>query len=186
MSAENVCARCPKVLGTSCCQLRPGEQLATLTWADVRRIREHTGWSARRFVEEEWMSEGDAADYEARRPLYRGYFRREPKRLTLAQRNAACVFLDPVKGCSLGEARPLACRLYPFEQWADGSWSVAVGRAGDLAEARAQGGACLAVEEATEMRGVLAAFGFDQKEVEALGARLIQEAAAHGRGQDLR
>lgn len=178
----HVCARCPKLLGTSCCELRPGEHLATLTRSDVARIAAHAGLAARRFVVEEGLGEDEAQAYEARRPLYRDYFRMGPVRLTLASVRDACVFLDREKGCVLpAEVRPLACQLYPFEQWADGSWSVAVGRFGDLEEARAAGGACLAVEEASDMEAVLEAFGRTRAEVEALGARLAGEARAHGR-----
>ena len=115
-----VCARCPRVLGGSCCEVKEGEQLATLTRADVERIRAHTGLAARRFVGEEYLTEGEAADYEARRPLYRGYFRRAPVRWTLRTRAGACVFHSPERGCGLpGEVRPVACRLYPFERWPD-------------------------------------------------------------------
>ncbi|HSP78396.1 MAG TPA: hypothetical protein VLQ93_07700 [Myxococcaceae bacterium] len=182
--AGPVCARCPAALGSSCCEVREGELLATLTRADVARLAAHTGLAARRFVLEEALTEEEAAGYEARRPLYRGYFRRQPVRLSLrTTREGACVFLVPGQGCGLpAEVRPVACRLYPFERWPDGSWSVMVGRYGDLAEARAGGGACLAVEEAEDMEAVLAAFGTSREEVEALGAQLAEEARAHARG----
>ncbi len=84
---EPACARCPKLLGTSCCEVREGEEgLATLTRADVARIAAHTGLSPRRFVHEEGLTEEEAAGYESRRPFYRGYFRRGPVRLTLVVR----------------------------------------------------------------------------------------------------
>jgi uncharacterized protein len=178
-----VCARCPRVLGTSCCEVKEGEHLATLTRADVERLSAHTGLAARRFVVEEPFSEEEAAGYEARRPSYRGYFRRGPVRLTLATRAGACVFHEQGRGCGLpADVRPVACRLYPFERWPDGSWSVQMGRYGDLAEARAGGGACLAVEEAEGMEEVLAAFGTTREEVEALGEQLARQARAHGQG----
>ncbi len=178
-----VCARCPVALGVSCCEPREDEQLATLTRSDVARIREHTGLAARRFIVEEGLSEMEAADYEARRPLYRGYFRQGPVRLTLAMRAGACVFHERGRGCGLpADVRPVACRLYPFERWPDGSWSVQMGRYGDLAEARAGRDACLAVEEAEGMEDVLAAFGTTHEAVESLGEQLAEEARAHGRG----
>ena len=178
-----VCARCPRLLGISCCEVKEGEQLATLTRSDVERIAAHTGLSPRRFVTEEYLTEEDAAGYEARRPLYRSYFRRGPVRLTLALRAGACVFHQPGRGCSLSaEARPVACRLYPFERQADGGWSVAVGRYGDVSQAREGGGACLAVEESSVLEDVLAAFGASWEGLEALGAQLAEEARAHGRG----
>jgi uncharacterized protein len=190
-----VCARCPRALGSSCCEVQPGEALATLTRADVERIRLHTGLSTRRFVEEEGMGEEAAADYEASRPLFRGYFRRAPVRLTLRQRAgrpgaaSACVFHRPDVGCTLPEAvRPLACRLYPFERFADGRWGAMPARYGSLAAARAGGSGCLAVEEAKEVHGepdlgeLLAAFTTSLQALEALGAQLCQESDAHGRG----
>jgi len=78
--------------------------------------------------------------------------------------------------------RPVACRLYPFERWPDGSWSVQVGRYGNLAEARAGGEACLAVEEAEGLEDVLAAFATTREAVESLGEQLAEEARAHGLG----
>lgn len=178
-----VCARCPVVLGTSCCEVKEGEHLATLTRADVERIAAHTRLASRRFVAEEYLTEEEAAAYEARRPLYRGYFRRAPVRLTLATRAGACVFHEKGRGCGLpGDVRPVACRLYPFERWPDGSWSVQMERYGDLDEARAGGGACLAVEEAGRMEDVLAAFGTTRDVVESLGGMLAEETRAHGRG----
>ncbi len=178
-----VCARCPRVLGTSCCEVKEGEHLATLTRADVERIATHTGLGTRRFVAEEYLTEEESAGYEARRPLYRGYFRRGPVRLTLATRAGACVFHEKGRGCVLpGDVRPVACRLYPFERWPDGSWSVQMERYGDLDEARAGSGACLAVEEAGSMEDVLAAFDTTREAVESLGGQLAREAWAHGRG----
>ncbi len=178
-----VCARCPAALGASCCEVKEDERLATLTRADVARIAEHTGLSTRRFVVEEGLTEEEAADYEARRPLYRGYFHRRPVRWTLAVRAGACVFHEKGRGCGLpADVRPVACRLYPFERWPDGSWSVQVGRYGDLAEARAGGSACLAVEEAESMEDVLATFGTTRETVEGLGAQLARETREHGRG----
>ncbi|WP_224370699.1 YkgJ family cysteine cluster protein [Hyalangium versicolor] len=177
------CARCAKALGKTCCEPSPHEHLAMVTRADIARIVAHTGLPARRFTQEEGVSEAGAADFEARWPLYRGYFRRGPVRTTLLARAGACVFLDRTRGCTLPmDVRPIACRLYPFDKWADGSWSLTVGRYGDLAVARAEGTACLAVEEAESMEDVLAAFGTTHEAVEALGAQLAEEARSHGRG----
>jgi len=178
-----VCARCPRVLGASCCEVKEGERLATLTRADVERIHAHTGLAPRRFVDEEPLTHDEARDYEERRPLYRGYFRRAPVRLTLRTRAGACVFHERGRGCGLpGDVRPRACRLYPFERWPDGSWSVQMGRHGDLDEARRLGGACLAVEEADSMESVLTLFSTTREAVEALGATLAEETRRHGRG----
>lgn len=177
------CARCPRLLGTSCCEVREGEHLATLTRADVARISAHTGLAARRFVHEEGLTEEEAAEYESLRPLYRGYFHRGPVRLALAVRAGACVFLDKGRGCVLPEeVRPVSCRLFPFERQVDGTWSVSVGRYGDLEAAREGGGACLVVEEASAFEEVLTVFGTSREALEELGRRLAGEARAHGRG----
>ncbi|ATB28490.1 hypothetical protein [Melittangium boletus] len=181
--AGPVCARCPRMLGASCCEVKEGERLATLTRSDVERITAHTGFSPRRFLDEEYLTHDEAAGYEERRPLYRGYFRRAPVRLTLLTRGGACVFHERGRGCVLpADVRPLACRLYPFERWPDGSWSVQMGRYGDLDEARRGGEACLAVEEAESMEGVLELFGTTREQVEFLGERLAGETRRHGRG----
>ncbi len=181
MSEEHVCARCPRALGASCCEVGEGEQLATLCRADVARISHHTGQRADRFSEEEWLTPDEAAAYERRRPLYAGYFRRDTARLTLRRRAGACVFLDRSRGCVLpADVRPTACRLYPFELWPDGTWSLQVARYGNLDEAAQQrGAACLAVEQAEEMEDVLRAFSLSRAEVETLGAALREEVRAH-------
>lgn len=183
-STQPVCARCPQALGASCCEVKEGEQLATLTLADVARISAATGRAAASFQEDEWLSEEEAADYEARRPLYAGYFRHQPRRLTLRRKGGACVFLEPGRGCSLSpDVRPTACRLYPFELWPDGTWSLQVDRFGALEAARAAppGSACLAVEEATGLEHVLSAFGLTRETVEQLGAQLASEVREHAR-----
>ncbi len=183
--SQHVCARCPRVLTASCCEVDEDEQLATLTPADVARVAEHTGWRAEKFSEQEWLTPEEAAAYERRRPLYVGYFRRSTARLTLRRAQGACVFLDRARGCTLpSDVRPTACRLYPFELWPDGQWSLQVARFGDLDEAAAQrGAACLAVEEAEGMDDVLRAFSLTREQVEAIGAQLREEVrAAAGTG----
>ena len=68
------CARCPKVLGVSCCEVKGDEQLATLTWADVDRLREATGRGPESFTEWEWLGEEEAARWSLLHPRWRGYF----------------------------------------------------------------------------------------------------------------
>lgn len=181
-----VCAGCSQALKVSCCEPLEGESLATLTVTDVARLQNATGWAKRRFVEEEGFNELDAMTYERDRPLYRGYFSRGPIRLSLRAVNGACVFFRPGMGCSLTQAqRPLACRLFPFELWPDGQWSLQVERHGSLEVARERGGACLAVESSTSMEEVLAAMHTTREEVEALGRQLHEEVRAHARGRAL-
>lgn len=177
------CARCPKVLGASCCEPGPEDRLTTLTHADVARIAAHTGRSARSFTEEEWLTAEETFAYETRRPIFAGYFRAAPRRLTLARGpRGACVLHHPERGCTLPSAvRPLACRLYPFEPWPDGTLTVVTERHGELARAAEAGGACLAVEEAEDLAGLLAAFGLTARKVRALARALMEEVKAHAR-----
>ncbi|MGQ0505805.1 MAG: YkgJ family cysteine cluster protein [Myxococcaceae bacterium] len=178
---ESPCAQCPKVLGASCCEVGEGEQLATLTSADIERISAYARLAPRRFAEVEWLTEEEAHAYEARRPLYAGYFRHRPARWTLQRRAGACVFLKRDAGCTLpAELRPTACRLYPFELWPDGSWSLQVDRFGDDEQARAAAGsACLAVERAEQMDDVLRAFALTRDDVDGLGAQIRDDVKAH-------
>lgn len=176
------CSRCPRVFGRSCCEPGPGDRLTTLTLPDVERIAAHTGRASRTFVEEEWLTAEEALDFEAQRPAFRGYFAREPRRLTLAQRDGGCVFHTRDAGCTLPETvRPLACRLYPFAPWPDGTLALVPERHGDLARARAEGGACLAVEEAEDFEALLEAFGTSIEAVHRLGMQLTEAVHAHAR-----
>jgi Fe-S-cluster containining protein len=172
-------------LGTSCCQVQPGEHLATLTLADVERIEAATGSFRGAFVETEVL-EGDAqveAWLEAQ-PMHRGYFGPARERLTLRRRKGACTFLGPA-GCRLSASeRPTQCLLYPFTWTASGAWGLAVERFGSVPEARASGGhACLAVEESDSFEALRAAFSLDAAQVEALAERLRAEVLEHGRRQ---
>jgi len=173
------CARCAESLGRSCCQPGPGERLATLTASDVRRIQSSTGWARERFVENEPLSAEEVLAYEARRPGYRGYFRRTVVRWGLRSDRGACVFLGP-DGCSLDTAvRPTACLLYPFEPATHG-WTLAVERSGTLELAARSGEPrCLAVEEARSRGGLLRSFGLDVQGLTSLIVRLRAEVEAH-------
>lgn len=182
-TSTSVCARCPAALGHSCCEVRPDEKLATLTGADLARIRAETQLADSAFCEEDWLTEGEALCAERERPLYAGYFKGAPVRLTLRRERGACLFHQAGRGCRLSrQARPAACLLYPFELWPGGEWSVQMGRFGSVDEARRHPGqACLAVEEADGMDALLAAFGVTREGIEALGARLREEILEHGR-----
>ncbi len=162
--------------------MRPDEKLATLTCADLLRIRTQTHLPEAAFCEEDWLTEDEALRAERERPLYAGYFKRAPLRLTLRREEGACVFHQAGRGCRLPrQARPVACLLYPFELWPGGQWSVQMGRFGSLEEARRHPGqACLAVEEADGMDALLAAFGVTREGIESLGARLREEVLEHG------
>lgn len=178
---DPVCARCPKLLGQSCCEVKDHEQLATLTREDIARMAAWLGRRARDFAEEEVLTHEEAHAYERARPLLRGYFAQAPVRLTLKRRAGRCVFHQSASGCTLpAEVRPLSCRLYPFDRLPDGSWSLQVDRFGSLEEARTQSSACLAVEEAGSMEDVFAAFGTTAEVVEQVGEALSRAARAHG------
>lgn len=175
---SSACARCSKVLGSSCCEVKDGEQLATLTWADVDRIGvEATEW--------EWLTDDQAARWSLLHAAWGRYFGPWTRRLTLKRKDGHCVFLGP-NGCSLStEQRPTACRLYPFEVHAHGEWGLQVDRFGGVGAARAAGEhACLAVEEAGSYDALFEAFGTDRASLEALHARLKSEAVDHAKRED--
>jgi len=168
----SACARCAAAKGRSCCEAQPGEYLATLTCADVERIKVATGKAGRFFCEDEWLSVEEARAYELHRPLYEGYFRHGPRRLTLKTAQGACVFLNRATGCGLAEeARPTSCRLYPLEPWPDGSLSVLAG--GDAP--------CLAVDEAADVPALTAALGLSPALLAALTEQLRAEVKDHAR-----
>jgi Fe-S-cluster containining protein len=176
-----VCARCPKILGASCCEVLPGQHLATLTAADTDRIKSYLRRSEKDFADVEWLSDEEAQRYVDRWPLYDGYFRAGPARWTLKVKNGACVFHRKDSGCALPEeTRPTACRLYPFEPRGDGTLSLQTSRGGEKA-ASADEGACLAVEEASEMSHVLRAFHSSPEKVAALCQILRSEVQDHAR-----
>lgn len=176
---RSACARCAEALGRSCCEPGPGERLATLTASDVARIQAASGWRRERFVEHEPLSPEEALAYEARRPGYRGYFRQTVVRWGLRAERGACVFLG-ARGCSLdAEARPTACRLYPFEP-AERGWTLAVERSGSPELAATSGEPrCLAAEEARGRGGLLRSFAIDVEGLTALIDRLRAEVEAH-------
>ncbi|MHB8873283.1 MAG: YkgJ family cysteine cluster protein [Myxococcaceae bacterium] len=166
------CSRCPKAQGRSCCEVKPGEHLATLTLADVSRIAAHTGLAPRKFCEDEWLTLDEAREYELRRPLFAGYFRHGPRRLTLKAAKEACVLLDRTSGCTLpASARPIACRLYPLEPWPDGSLSVL---AGDEP-------GCLAVDESAGLDELRAALLLSSEDVSSLAEQLREDVRQHSR-----
>ena len=177
-----VCGRCPRALSTSCCEVKPHERLATLTWADVDRVREATGLPVRAFAEWEWLDADHAQAWLDVHPAYVGYLNAAPRRLTLRSADGACVLLRRGEGCSLDEeARPTACRIYPFDV---GEGLLQVERFGDVPEARrlvekGMAHACLAVEESKSFADLLRAFGATKKKVRALAERLRAEVREH-------
>jgi uncharacterized protein len=182
--AVSPCSRCAAHLRRSCCEARDDEPLATLTRADVERIQASTHLPGKSFVEEEIFQEAEARAYEQLRPGWRGYFLKGTVRLTLARAEGACVFFRRGAGCTLrASVRPTACLLYPFEPKEDGSWTLAVERAGSVPQARASGEPrCLAVEEADGRGALLRAFQHSAESLRSLQKRLRAEVRAHGAG----
>src|SRR5262249_14584640 len=162
------CARCAGALGRSCCQPGPGERLATLTGSDVERIQAATRLRRERFVEHEPLSPEEALAYEARRPGYRGYFRRTSVRWGLRAERGRCVSVGAGGGARAPAVRPPACLLYPFEATEHG-WTLAVERSGSVELAARSGEPrCLAAEEARSRGGLLRSFGVDVEGLTAL------------------
>ena len=182
--STHVCARCPKVLGNSCCEVKPHERLATLTWADVERVTEATGLSSHAFTEWEWLDAAQTQAWLDVHPAYVGYLGPAPRRLTLKVLNGACALLKRDTGCTLSEAaRPMACRLYPFDV---SEGLLQVERFGDLVEARRSvetggGHACLAVEEAQSARELGEKLSLTEPQRAALAEQLRSEIAEHAK-----
>src|SRR5262245_39507990 len=91
---EPVGARCPKVLGASCCEVKPHERLATLTWADVERIRAATGLVDEAFSEWEWLDADHVQAWLDVHPAYVGYLGAAPRRLSLKAVDGRCALLE--------------------------------------------------------------------------------------------
>ncbi|MBL8949293.1 MAG: hypothetical protein JNK82_00855 [Myxococcaceae bacterium] len=178
---KNVCARCPKVMSTSCCEVKPHERLATITWADVERVRAATGLDATEFTEWEWLDADQAHAWLELHPAYRGYLDVAPRRLSLRAVGGRCTLLGD-HGCSLEpDARPTPCRIYPFDVE---TGMLQVERFGDLDEARrlvvkGAAHACLAVEESRSLRELYRAFGTTASRVRDLAAKLRAEVSEH-------
>ncbi len=93
--------------------------------------------------------------------------------------SGACALFDPESGCRLPfDARPVACRLYPFEPWPDGTVSVL---AGPSAGAEPDEPRCLAVDEADGVEALAAAFGLDDASLSRLTALLRESVQDHAR-----
>lgn len=162
----SVCARCA-ARGTACCEVPEGEKLATLTFADIERIEQATGMPAHRFVEREQLDPAVRLAYETSRPIYRGMFV-GGVRHGLKARDGACVFLERGRGCALPpEAKPMACRLYPFDFDVLGEVTLL-----DAPH-------CLALSSARSANHLLRMFGTSQKALRELRGQALVEAAAH-------
>jgi hypothetical protein len=150
-----------------CCEVPPGEKLATLTFADMDRIEAATGLPRQRFVEEEQLDTAVRLFYETSRPLYRGVFVGGLRHGLRAVRGA-CVFFEPGHGCSLPpEAKPVACQLYPFD----------FDLAGELTLVDAPH--CLALQRAESWPQLLRMFGTSRRALRKLQKQAVQECSDH-------
>jgi uncharacterized protein len=168
-------------MGSSCCEVKPHERLATITWADVDRVREATGLRAEDFTEWEWLDADQAHAWLELHPAYLGYLDAAPRRLSLKAVGGRCALLGEA-GCSLdAAARPTPCRIYPFDVE---TGMLQVERFGNLEEARrlvvaGAAHACLAVEESRSLRELYRAFATTASRVRELAAQLRAEVAEH-------
>ncbi len=170
MSIEkNICALCAKENEETCCNVPAGQKLATLTFSDMERIEQTTGWLRGRFVEREVLDPMERLAYETFRPIYHGVFVGNI-RFGLKAKQGKCVFLDKTKGCILFEAKPLACQLYPFDF--DPLGNVTLIETSNC---------CLALEQAISSESLLRLFRITQKKLFKLRAQALQEGAAHAR-----
>src|SRR5439155_26161776 len=84
------CARCSKTLTASCCEVKPHERLATLTWADIERLEATTGRARDSFVEVDWLDADQAKAWIEVNPSYIGYLGSFSRRLMLKAVHGAC------------------------------------------------------------------------------------------------
>ena len=177
----HVCARCPKVMSTSCCEVKPHERLATITWADADRVQAATGLRVDDFTEWEWLDADQAHAWLELHPAYRGYLDVAPRRLSLKAVDGRCTLLGE-QGCTLEpEVRPTPCRIYPFDVE---TGMLQVERFASVEEARrlvvnGAAHACLAVEESRSLRELYRAFSTTASRVRELAVQLRAEVAAH-------
>lgn len=93
----------------NCCR----DPLLPLTDADVRRITEHTGDRAPdvvRFIDRMAIDMDDEPEAFA--------ILRQGRRVMVLRHRAArggCMYLDADERCSIYDARPLGCRIFPFD-----------------------------------------------------------------------
>ena len=164
---EPICAACLRLKGAVCCEVAPGEKLATLLLPDIERIEEATGLLRHRFVEREDLDPAERLAYETARPIYRGAFVGNV-RWGLKSSKGACVFLERGRGCTLSpEAKPLACRIYPLD----------FDLAGEVTLVDAPH--CLALERAEGPRHLLSMLGTSRRELARLHAQALAEGADH-------
>ncbi len=91
----------------NCCK----EPLLPLTDADVRRITGHTGDPASEVVR---FVDRDAIDMDDEPEAFASL--RQGKRvMILRHERGGCRYLDDDDRCSIYEARPLGCRIFPFD-----------------------------------------------------------------------
>jgi Fe-S-cluster containining protein len=167
MGARAICAQCALAKGAVCCEVAPGEKLATLTFADMARIEAATGLLRAHFVEREDLDPAVRLAYETARPLYRGMFV-GGVRHGLRARKGACVFLEGGAGCRLPpDALPMACRLYPFD----------FDLAGRLTLIDAPH--CLALEQARDLKELLRMMGASRRSLEKLRKQARTEVEEH-------
>jgi uncharacterized protein len=166
---EPICAACLREKGAVCCEVAPGEKLATLLFADIARIEAATGLASHRFAEREELDPVERLAYETARPIYRGVFAGNV-RFGLKAKKGACVFLERGRGCVLpSEAKPLACHLYPLDfDLAGKVWLVDAPH-------------CLALDRAEGPAHLLRMLGTSKRALAKLRAQALSEGAAHAR-----
>jgi Fe-S-cluster containining protein len=150
----NACARCAQ-RGPTCCEPEEGVALASLTPGDLARIERASGRSPAEFTVRRVLDAEEHAALDEEDPVLRGLVGPDRVLVSLAKNGRACVFLDRQSGCTLGEAKPLACRRFPF---------VRVGRALKVRP----GGDCLACEEARDLPELMGMLETDEKKLRSL------------------
>jgi len=112
----SVCLRCSrhKDFG-GCCSMDPTDKDAQmpLSRSDIERIQEKTGLDPLDFAQVERISSQTKLDMMQISP-YLGRMTPSNLRFKLKLSEGTCVFLEDGKGCTLKEARPTVCKIFPF------------------------------------------------------------------------
>jgi Fe-S-cluster containining protein len=163
--SPGVCFRCA-ARGTSCCISPEGIDGPPLTPADELRIAARCGYAPSVFVTEREVDSIEEVAWAEEDPGLRGIVRAGIVR-SISRWEDACLFLGD-QGCTLGDARPLACKRFPL---------VPRGRAIEVQPA----GHCLAVEEANGLGQLLVSLGMTRKSLRAADEQLQAELSSGSR-----
>lgn len=170
--AQDVCLRCAntKTLQGCCKVLGDTKNQLPVTMADIRRVSKYLGIPYNEVAELEVPAFEMLDNVPTSRRLFALSMSYDTKFRLKLDKDQQCVFLDDGEGCTLGDLKPLVCRVFPF--WPDD-------RTGHMT--LALGGACLAVMENGDRNtiGVLDSLGMSGAQLSGLARQIRRESLEH-------